>query len=219
MSQAQNIVMLRCSPLFGDLQPAVIETLASLCRKVSLHTNATLFRKGDPGDSLYGIRRGKVAIETSTADDTRMTLAFLGAGDLFGEIALLDGGGRTADAVATEPTELFALRRADIMALIIREPEIGIKIIEVLCQRLRSMSNQIEQSLTHKLDARIAARLLQLAEDFGDVVVITQDQLARSVGSTRESVNRQLRSWEQAGVLKIHRGSIALINAGALKPP
>ena len=217
MSHLEPVVVLSCSPLFGDLRPSIIEAIAGLCKMSSLRAGATLFHKGDAGDSLYGIRRGQIAIEISTAGGANVTLAFLGPGDLFGEIALLDGRGRTADAVATQATELFALRRADVLGLIAREPDVGIKIIEVLCQRLRAMSVQIEQSLTQKLDARIAARLLQMAEDFGTMIAITQDQLARSVGATRESVNRQLRSWEKVGILEIRRGSIELKNLPALR--
>ena len=161
-------------------------------------------------------RRGQIVIETSTPEGQRHTLAFLGPGDLFGEIALLDGKGRTADAVATQATELFALRRTDLLAFLAEEPSVGVKLIEILCQRLRMLSGQIEQSLTMRLDARLSARLLLLAEDFGSEITITQEQLARSVGATRESVNRQLRQWENAGHLAIRRGAITLLDYRAL---
>lgn len=208
--------MLRLNPLFGALPPPTLQSLALLCSLKKLATGATLFHKGDPGDALYGIRKGQISIEIGTSSGQRNTLAFLGPGDLFGEIAILDGKGRTADAVATMPSELFALRRADMMAFLASEPRVGIMLIEILCQRLRVVSDQIEQTLTMKLEARLAARLLLLAEDFGGDIAITQDQLARSVGATRESVNRQLRQWEQAGILEIRRGAISLKNTAAL---
>ena len=210
MKHADFAVMLRLNPLFGELPQPIVEVLARLCSSRSLHAGATLFQKGDPGDALYGVRRGQIGIETGTPAGQRLTLALLGPGDLFGEIALLDGKGRTADAVATQPTELFALRRQDLLAFLAREPRVGITLIEILCQRLRELSGQIEQSLTMRLDARVHARLILLAEDFGDDIVITQEQLARSVGATRESVNRLLRRWEAAGVLDLRRGSIKL---------
>lgn len=209
--------MLKLNPFFRDLPPIVIESLARLCALRALKSGATLFQKGDPADALYGVRRGQIGIETGTRDGQRFTLAFLGPGDLFGEIAVLDGKGRTADAVATQPTELFALRRSDLLGFLAAEPSVGIKLIEILCQRLRSLSGQVEQSLTMRLDARLRARLLMLAEDFGDEIAITQDQLARSVGASRESVNRQLRQWEDAGLLDIRRGAIALKDAEAFK--
>lgn len=210
MKHADFAVMLRLNPLFGELSAPIIEVLARMCSSRSLRAGATLFQKGDPGDALYGVRRGQIGIETGTRAGQRHTLALLGPGDLFGEIALLDGKGRTADAVATQPTELFALRRHDVLEFLAREPRVGITLIEILCQRLRELSGQIEQSLTMRLDARTHARLLLLAEDFGDDIAITQEQLARSVGATRESVNRLLRRWEAAGVLDLRRGFIQL---------
>ncbi len=207
--------MLRLNPLFESLPPPIIEALARQCSARTLPSGATLFRKGDPGDTLYGVRRGQIRIETTTPAGQRHTLAFVGPGDLFGEIALLDGKGRTADAVAMQPTELYALRRPDLLALLTREPSVGALLIEILCQRLRELSKQMEQSLSLRLEARLQARLLLLAEDFGDRIVITQEELARSVGATRESVNRLLRKWSAAGALKIHRGAVVVVNRGA----
>lgn len=216
MKHADFAVMLRLNPLFGALSASIIEALARLCSSRSLRAGTILFQKGDPGDALYGVRRGQIGIETGTAAGQRHTLALLGPGDLFGEIALLDGKGRTADAVATQPTELFALRRQDLLAYLAREPRVAVTLIEILCQRLREVSGQIEQSLTMRLDARLHARLILLAEDFGDDIAITQEQLARSVGATRESVNRLLRRWEATGLLKLSRGSIKLKDRCAL---
>lgn len=215
--ESEFAVMLRANPLFGDLDPSIIETLARLCSIRSVPAGTTLFQKGDVGDALYGVRRGQVSIETGTESGQRNILSILGAGDLFGEIALLDGQGRTADAVASEATELFALRRADVLTTIAREPRVGIKLIEILCRRLRAVSNHVEQCLTLKLEARLAQRLIALAEDFGEEVAITQEQLARYVGATRESVNRQLRLWQSTGLVDIRRGCIVVRNAAALR--
>ena len=73
--------------------------------------SAKSVQKGDPGDALYGVRRGQIRIETGASDGSRLTLNFMGSGDLFGEVAVLDGQSRTADATAGEPSELFVLRR------------------------------------------------------------------------------------------------------------
>ena len=89
-----------------------------------------LFQKGDPGDALYGVRRGQIRIETGASDGSRLTLNFMGPGDLFGEVAVLDGQSRTADATAGEPSELFVLRREDFLAFLEREPKVAIKIID-----------------------------------------------------------------------------------------
>src|SRR5207302_11288118 len=106
-----------------------------------------LFQKGDPGNALFGVRRGQIRIETGSSDGSRLTLNFMGPGDLFGEVAVLDGQSRTADATAGEPTELFVLRREDFLSHLEREPKVAIKIIMQLCQRIRWQSVQMKESL------------------------------------------------------------------------
>jgi CRP/FNR family transcriptional regulator, cyclic AMP receptor protein len=214
---AEFATMLRLNPIFGDLDAPVIDALARRCGTKTLAAGAVLFQKGDPGDALYGVRRGQVAVEVGTAEGQRLIHAVLGPGDVFGEIAVLDGGGRTADIVATEATTLFVLRRQDVVSYMTQEPRVAIKLMEVVCRRLRSVTTQIEQSLTQKLDARLAGRLIMLAEDFGDEIAITQDQLARHVGATRESVNRQLQNWQQNGLLALARGRVVLKDAARLR--
>ncbi len=209
-------VLLRMNPLFGDLEPHIIDGLASLCTTRMLGGGETLFQKGDPGDAVYGVRRGQIGIEIGTRAGARVTLNTLGAGDVFGEIAMLDGRERTTDAIALEPTELFALRREQVLAHIDREPEIALKFIELLCKRLRYVSGRMEEVVTLKLGARLARRLLALAEDFGSEVVISQEHLAAHVGAARESVNRQLQLWHKRDIIEIRRGCIAIKNSDAL---
>ncbi len=159
-------VLLRMSSLFGDLDPLVIDGLAKLCSTRMLATGETLFRKGDAGDAVYGIRRGQVGIEISTKAGSRVTLNTLGSGDVFGEIAMLDGRNRTADAVAMEKTELFALRREQVLAYIESEPRVALKFIELLCKRLRYVSGRMEEVVTLKLGARLARQLLTSGRGF-----------------------------------------------------
>ncbi|MGA8990015.1 MAG: cyclic nucleotide-binding domain-containing protein, partial [Rhodoplanes sp.] len=105
--------ILGMNPLFAGLGAEAIGSLARLCQTRRLPAGQTLFVKGDPGDALYGVRRGQIRIETGTTAGERLTIEVFGAGDLFGEIAVLDGRPRTADAVAQEDAELFVLPRAD----------------------------------------------------------------------------------------------------------
>lgn len=210
--EAEFATLLRANAFFADLPPETLQHLAGLCGVVRVPAGGTLFQKGDAGDALYGVRRGQIRIEIGTGDGQRVTLNALGAGDVFGEIALLDGQPRTADAVAAEPTELFALRRETVLADMRREPKLAIHFIELLCRRLRYVSTQREESLTLPVSVRMARRLLALCEDFGCDIDITQDQLAAYVGATRESINRQLNVWRRAGHLAVRRGHILLQN-------
>lgn len=215
--EAEFATLLRANTFFADLPAPTLQHLASLCGIVRLAAGEVLFQKGDPGDALYGVRRGQIRIEVGTGDGQRVTLNALGAGDLFGEIALLDGRHRTADAVAAEPTELFTLRREAVLADMQREPKIAIHFIELLCRRLRYVSAQREETLTLAVSVRLARRLLALCEDFGCDIDITQDQLAAYVGATRESINRQLSAWARAGALTVRRGHVMLRNLEALR--
>ena len=134
---AEFAVILKMNPMFADLGADELARISSLCHTQHLTTGEMLFQKGDPGDALFGVRRGQIRIETGASDGSRLTLNFMGPGDLFGEVAVLDGFSRTADATAGEPTELFVLRRDDFLSHLEREPKVAIKIIMLLCQRIR----------------------------------------------------------------------------------
>ena len=210
--QAEFAVILKMNPLFADLGADELARLSHLCHTQHLASGEVLFQKGDPGDAVFGVRRGQVRIETGASDGSRLTLNFVGAGDLFGEVAVLDGQSRTADATAGEASELFVLRREDFLAFLEREPKVAIKIIALLCQRIRWQSERMEESVLQPLSVRLARRLCALATDFGSEVHISQEQLGIFVGAARESVNRQLQSWRKDGILDLQRGRILLQN-------
>jgi CRP-like cAMP-binding protein len=200
------------NPMFSDLGADELQRISSLCQTQQLDAGEVLFKKGDPGDALFGVRRGQIRIETGASDGSRLTLNFMGSGDLFGEVAMLDGQSRTADATTGEPTELFVLRRADFLAFLEREPKVAIKIMQLLCQRIRWQNERMEESVLQPLQVRLARRLCALASDFGSEVHISQEQLGVFVGAARESVNRQLQTWRKDGILDLQRGRILLQN-------
>ena len=103
--QAEFAVILKMNPMFADLGTDELQRISNLCHTQHLANGEVLFQKGDPGDALFGVRRGQIRIETGASDGSRLTLNFMGPGDLFGEVAVLDGQNRTADATAGEPTE------------------------------------------------------------------------------------------------------------------
>jgi CRP-like cAMP-binding protein len=210
--QAEFAVILKMNPMFAELDAAELQRISGLCRTQRLAAGEVLFQKGDDGDALFGVRYGQIRMDTGASDGARRTLNFLGAGDLFGEIALLDGQSRAADATAGEPSELFVLRREDFLAHLEREPRVAIKLIERLCQRIRWMSERMEESVSQPLPVRLARRLCALASDVGAEVHISQQQLGVFVGAARESVNRQLQQWRKDGILDLQRGRVLLLN-------
>ena len=209
--------LLRVNAFFAGLGAATIEALARLCQRQMLAAGETLFVKGDEGNALYGIRRGQVSIETNTVGGDRLTLNVLGAGDLFGEIALFDGHARTADAVAAEDTELFVLRRSDFLVYLARDSSVAIRVIELLCQRIRWVSDRMEEAALLPLEVRLARRLVMLAQDFGSEILISQERLASYVGAARETVNRQLQIWRRAGIIDLGRGRIDVLDRERLE--
>jgi CRP/FNR family cyclic AMP-dependent transcriptional regulator len=208
--------LLGANPFFAGLGPEAVEAIAALCVTCSLGREEILFQKGDPGDALFAVRRGQIRIGTGTEAGRRLTLNLLGPGDVFGEVALLDGRPRTADATATEPTELFMILRRDFLDLIHRRPTLAVQLIELLCERIRWMSDRMEESMLLPLSARLARRLSALADDYGAELQVSQEELAIFVGATRESVNRQLQAWKRRGLLELGRAKIRLVDPRAL---
>ncbi len=208
--------LLGANPFFAGLGEDALQAVAGLCVTRSLGAEEMLFLKGDPGDALYAVRRGQIRIATGTEAGRRLTLNLLGSGDVFGEVALLDGHPRTADAIATEPTELFMVRRRDFLDLLERQPGVAVRIIEFLCVRIRWMSERMEESVLLPLSARLSRRLLALADDYGSELHISQEELAIFVGASRESVNRQLQTWRRGGILELGRSRIHLLDPARL---
>lgn len=208
---------LSVSSFFSALGPEAIAQIAALCTSRKMRDGEILFLKGDPGDALYGVRRGQIVITTTTDAGRQFTLNILGPGDIFGEIALLDGQPRSADAVASGHVELFMIRRSDFQDLLKRRPEITTRIIELLCERLRFSSERLEEASLLSLRARLARRLLKLAEDFGEDIEITQEELSVLVGAGRETVNRQLQKWRKSGVVELGRARVKIVDLGRLQ--
>ncbi len=180
MERSQLISALSINPLFAGLGVDNIKRIADLCTIQKFDSGEMLFQKGDPGDALYGLRRGRILITTSTAEGKRLTLNVLGSGDVFGEIALLDGRQRTADAVVAEPSELYVIRRSAFNDLLLRQPEIALRLIELLCERVRWTSDRVEEAYLSNLKVRLARRILKLAEDFGEEIQISQERSERA---------------------------------------
>jgi CRP-like cAMP-binding protein len=208
--------LLQINPLFAGLGTEAIQKLAALCQTRMLTAGETLFMKGDEGDALYGLRRGQIQIETNTEDGESLILNVLGPGDLFGEIALFDGQARTANAVAAEATELFVLRRSDFIRCLESDVRLAVKVIELLCQRIRWISDRMEETALLPFSVRLARRLLVLSEDFGADIAISQERLGTYVGAARETVNRQLQVWRRAGLIDLKRGRILVLDQDGL---
>jgi CRP/FNR family transcriptional regulator, cyclic AMP receptor protein len=208
--------MLAANPFFEGFGAEAVTALAALCTSRRLAAEELLFQKGDPGDALFAVRRGQIRIATGTEAGRRLTLNILGSGDVFGEIALLDGYPRTAEARALEPSELFVLRRRDFLLFLERTPAVAVKVIDLLCERLRWMSSRVEETALLPVEARLARRVVMLAQDYGSVLNVSQEELAQFVGAARESVNRHLQEWKRDGLVALGRSRITVVQPDRL---
>lgn len=213
--------LVRRHPFFASLAPDESETLLRHMVVKRAAAGQVLFRREQPGDGLYAILSGRIAFTVESPEGRELILNVLGPGEFFGEIALLDGKGRSASAVARDPSELAFIGRADFTSFVRRRPETTLRIIELLCARLRRATDYIEDSTFLDLPARLSKSLLGLVGDQDRTakatIRISQEELAAMLGVSRERVNRQLAVWCDLGILEQGRGRLVVRDPRALE--
>ncbi|MFY9586921.1 MAG: Crp/Fnr family transcriptional regulator [Actinomycetota bacterium] len=180
-----------------------------------------VFHEGDPGDTLHLIAKGRVAIRVATALGDTATLAVLGAGDFFGELALLEERPRTASVVALEKTETMALHRDDFDEMANEFPSVHAFLVHVLGAQVRRLTGQVMDALYVPAEKRVLRRLGELARVYGNgdgevVIPLTQEDLATMAGTSRATVNRVLGDAEKAGIVAVGRMKISVVDRAAL---
>lgn len=209
--------------LFRGLPAATLDRIAALALRRAYRKGETIFAQSDPGDGLYGVVTGRVRISASSADGKELFLNIMEPGDTFGEIALLDGHHRTATASATAPTELMIILREHFLALLQREPKLVTHLLQLLCQRIRWTSGLAEESALLGVPARLARRLLSLAQLHGRAaadgihLTISQEEVARFLGVSRQIVNQYLQTWKAKRWVGLGRGKIIILAEDALQ--
>ena len=217
-----DVALIAKHPLFGALQATQLQRLVAYAKRRKVRAGRVLFNKGDPGNALFAIRAGTIKITAPSSDGREAVFNILTEGEVFGEIALLDGQPRTADAVAISDCDLVVIERRDFLALVETDPKIALKLIELLCARLRWSSEHFEEVVLLKLPARLARTLLRLvraqpAKD-GDIELkITQRELSQILGTTRERINRELSAWATRKWIALKRGRLVVRSPRALE--
>ncbi len=214
---AERLSFFRNHPIFGILGPELLQQLRAHARIKTIERGTAIFAKGDPGSSLFAILEGQVKVISFSAQGKYAVFNVLSSGDIFGEIALLDGGERTAEVVAITDCKLVVIERRDFLPLVHSSPDISQKLIEVLCARLRNTSRQVEEVMFLDLSAKLARTLLRLRENAGSSrIALTQSEIAQIIGASRESTNKQLRDWENLKWIRLERGEIELVDLASL---
>jgi CRP/FNR family transcriptional regulator, cyclic AMP receptor protein len=221
LSQRQ---VLRRSPLFERLGDSEIDAVLAHATVARYAEGVQIFAKGDPGNSMMAVLKGRVTISAPSPDGRQVVLTVMRDGEVFGEIALLDGKERTADATATADCELLVVPRRSVLSLLEQRPDLSVGLLIVLCERLRRTNEQVEDLAFLDLEARIAKTLVRLAEENGASrsptrsvgVKISQRALGELVGGSRESVNKHLQDWKRSGIIAIEKGAIVIRDPEAL---
>ena len=212
--------------LFRGLVASEKDALLARARLRRFAPGETIFLIGAPGDSMMAVLSGKVRISVPSPEGREIVLAILNDSEVFGEIAMLDGRERTADARALTPCTVATLGRHDVLAYFDRHPEAWKRLVEVLCARMRLTDQHIAEVALLQLPVRLAKSLLRLTVDAAEpaapprrdaAIQLSQRELGNVVGAARESVNKCLREWQRNDIIRIENGLITIANRTALE--
>ena len=212
--------LLSVVPFVSDLGEDALTTLESHMRLRTFRRGQSIFRQGDPGDSLFLVASGRIKLFIENSDGDQLTILFCGPGSCFGEMAVLDGKTRSASAEALELTEAWVVTRNAFLDLMRRDPGIPIKVISFLCSKLRTDLSRMEEFIFLDTHNRVGRQLVRMATKnaSGDYAVqITQEELARLVGNSREQVNRALADLSSIGHILIGRGHLQIERLETMK--
>jgi CRP/FNR family cyclic AMP-dependent transcriptional regulator len=225
MQTESEAVYLKQVPLFAGLADEDIRELMSVAKRRTFRNGEVIFHREDPGQVLYVIKEGKVKISLVSPDGQEISLVVFGKGECFGELTILDGLPRSADAIAMEKVECYTLQRSDFHKAIMNNPKIAIQVMEVLSNRLRSTDQMVEDLIFLDVYGRVAKKLLELADVHGVKVEngiridvrLTQQELASMVGASRESVNKVMGYFTDKNFISTDKHKITLHRITELK--
>ena len=222
---SDRIALLRHVRLFSELSEEDLTAIAEVSLTRRYQAGEVIFREGDGGDTCYIVRSGIARAARQHSDGRSITLSHFDTGDIFGELAMFDEEPRSATVDVIEEVELMAIPGRDMQRLLREHPEIAVKLIAALAQRLRATNERLARQSFQTVQSRVAAVLAQLVETArsgnegeSDVVIaLTQADLARLAGSSRESASRFLATLERSGVITQGRGRLTVHDPTALE--
>lgn len=215
---------LLASPFFRHMRVEELDEIIGFATEKRVPKGGAIFSKGDPGSSMMAVLAGRVRVSAVSAEGREVTLNVINPGEIFGEIALLDGKPRSADCSALEDSMLMVVERRHFLPFLMRSEVLVDQLLGVLCDRMRRTSMALEEIALFDLQARLARLVMKLSEDYGRPVPggvridlkLSQRDLATLVASSRETVNKQLRGWREQGVVEQVAGYLVVKDAAAL---
>jgi len=203
--------------LLKHIPDADLEELAGLAELSSYKADETIFNKGETADSMMVVVSGKVRVSANASKGDDVVFAVLGDGEVFGEIALIDGYTRSADAVAIEDTEILALSNQSFLPILRKDADVCVSLLQVMCHRIRHTNSLLEDFSLLDLRRRLAQRLMYMGGGSQMSVRVSQEELIVMVGVNKEAIEQQLQAWENDGLVKLEAGWITVGNAAGLK--
>ena len=216
MVSTRPITRLPRKGIFSGTNDKTMEAFEALARHVKLHAGEMLFEQGDEGDSLFYVEEGTLEVSVLSSEGRKLFLYLNRAGDIFGEIALLSPGARTATLTAREDCVLAQVARGPLVTACLTDPELALEVAAIAGRRLRWMSTQLNEQVFLPLPARLARKLLHLASEEEPTLRMSQNDLADFIGATREAVSKTLKHWEHDGVITLGRQRVILEDFDAL---
>jgi len=208
-----DTVLLNDVALFTELSTDELASLAAAAETQDLQRNDLLFSEGDEPDRLYVVVSGRVAIANRSIDGRESMISLMERGDLFGEMSLFDGLGRSAEARALEPSEVLSIPYGPLREIYEKRPALLWSVVKLLSNRLRNTDVALADSVFLDVTGRTAKRLLEMAGESDEFVLpITQEELAGMVGASRERVNKAIASFIRLGWLEQHDRRYRLTN-------
>ena len=211
--------------LLRSISEAQAEAIFSDGRRKAFRKGEQIFEQGGEGDSAVLILSGAVKVSMVAATGREIVFAYLSAGELVGEISVLDGQARTASAMAVEKVDSLILSRSELLRRLGEQPDLALAIIRFLCARLRSTNDLLEADRSYENAARLARGILRLMKEHGHRdaqegrlgITISQSDLGAFVSMARENVSRQISDWGRAGILSVSQGRISVLDVDALE--
>jgi CRP-like cAMP-binding protein len=223
MAAEESLQLIARVPLFAELSRDELERIAAVAIPRSFPKGVRVFHEGDNSDACYVVRAGDLRVTREHSDGRAIALATLGPGDIFGELAMLDGGTRSASVETLSDCELLGLPATDVRRVIASHGDIAAKLIVAITRRLRETNERVARQSFQTVPSRVAGVLSQLiAEEIseerqGITVRMTQADLAQLAGTSRESVSRFLATLERAGVVAVGRGRVTVLEPRRLR--
>ncbi|ORE95831.1 Crp/Fnr family transcriptional regulator [Acuticoccus yangtzensis] len=214
---------LAANTFIGAMEDSAIDRVVMHGRAIRYARGERIFQRDDAGDALHVVISGTVKVHNTSAAGREVVLNFLRSGDLVGEIAVLDGGPRTASATMLEPGEIFRIGRRDLLPVLRESPDALTEIISILCEKLRATSDIVETNM-RKLDARFAGGLMRMCEAYGrnspaGIVIdlsANQTDLGAYLGLSRENASRQIAKLARSGILRAEGTTLVVLDETAL---